>query len=128
MSELAKVETKLLFFNLWFKKIPDNSAERLISQAGDVKYYLQHLRALRKYTLSVPEEKIIVLKDVTGCNALNSIFDVLTAKFQFSVGGKILEEEQVTSLFRDQSRDIRKEAYTALLSKYKENHEVIGTW
>ena len=67
---LAEVDNRTMFFSLWFKSLADETAGRYISISGDLQYYLEALQRFKPYTLSEPEEKIINLKDVNGCQAL----------------------------------------------------------
>ena len=50
----TEISNKLLFFDLWFKKVLDEkNADRLIKEAPDVyKDYLLHERSMSKYTLN----------------------------------------------------------------------------
>jgi oligoendopeptidase F len=67
---MAEMENETLFFTLWWKSLDDNNAERLMSAAGDYRYWLEEMRHFKKYTLSEPEEKVINIKNVTGSSAL----------------------------------------------------------
>ena len=63
---LAEMENRTLFFSLWWKELDEANAERLMSDAGDYRYYLEEMRHFKPHTLSEPEEKIVNIKDVTG--------------------------------------------------------------
>lgn len=69
---LAELANRTLFFELWWKTLPDAAAERLLAVSGDRRYWLETLRRFRPHTLSEPEEKIINLKNVTGQSASNA--------------------------------------------------------
>jgi oligoendopeptidase F len=60
---LTGVDNRTMFFSLWFKELPEKSADRFIEQADDLKYHLASIRRFKPYTLSEAEEKIINLKD-----------------------------------------------------------------
>jgi len=67
MEQLAtEVQNRLLFFELWWKGLDEDAAQRLLAESGDYAYYLKTLRRFKPYTLSESEEKIINLKDVNG--------------------------------------------------------------
>ncbi|MGC1929587.1 MAG: oligoendopeptidase F, partial [Candidatus Nitrosopolaris sp.] len=58
---VSNITNRLLFFDLWFKKVLDEeNAQRLIESVSPVyREYLRHQRLLAKYTLTEPEERII---------------------------------------------------------------------
>ena len=91
----AEIQNRILFFNLWWKSLDNDSAARLMKDAGDYSYWLEEMRNFKPHTLSEPEEKIINIKDVTGFNAVNTIYDTITNRYVFklSVDG---EEKELT--------------------------------
>ncbi len=125
-SHLTKVSNTLLFFNLWFKKLPQKKALQLIKQSGPYHYYLESIRRGIPHTLTEPEEKIINIKDVTGASALNNIYDIFTSQFEFTFQGKQITQEELTSHVRSPKASVRKEAYLTLLNPYKKHKDVIG--
>ncbi len=125
-TALAKISNKLLFFSLWFKDMPEAKAKELINASGPYRYHFEQLRVLKPYTLQEREEQIINLKDTTGVSALNNIYNILTSQFKFSVQGKEITQEELLSLCRSSSKNTRQEAYTQLLTKYREYNGVIG--
>jgi len=78
---LTAVDNRTMFFSLWFKALPDVSANLYISRAGKLHYYLESLRRFKPYTLSEPEEKVINLKDSNGGEALVKIYEIITNGF-----------------------------------------------
>ena len=123
---LTKINNRLLFFSLWFKDVSEPKAKELINASGKYHYYLEQMRKYKPYTLKENEEKIINIKDMTGASALNTVYTILTSQLKFTVGGKELTQEEVMVKVRDPSAQVRKEAYTQLLSKYAEFKDVIG--
>ena len=71
---LADMENRTLFFSIWWKDLDDSNAKRLLKEAKDYQYYLEEMRNFKPHTLSEPEEKIINLKNVTGSNALVTLY------------------------------------------------------
>src|SRR3989442_2278106 len=69
----------MLFFDLWWQKLDDPNAARLLAASGDYPYHLEALRRLKDHALSEPEEKIINVKSVTGRQALVGLYDILTS-------------------------------------------------
>jgi oligoendopeptidase F len=90
---LAEVENRTLFFSLWWKELDDANAKRLMDASGDYRYYLEAMRLFKPHTLSEPEEKVINLKNVTGPNALTTLYDAITNRYVFKmeVDGEIKE-------------------------------------
>ncbi len=89
----AEMQNRTLFFSLWWKEVDDTNAKRLMDASGDYRYYLEEIRHFKPHTLSEPEEKIVNLKNVTGVNALNTLYDSITNRytFKFEADGKIKE-------------------------------------
>src|SRR5207253_10783847 len=58
----AALANRMLFFDLWWQKLDDANAGRLLAAAGDYSYYLESLRRFRDHALSEPEEKVINVK------------------------------------------------------------------
>lgn len=125
-TELSKLSNQLLFFSLWFKKLPESKAKQLIQESGEYHYFLEKLRKTRDYALKENEEKIINLKDVTGNTALMNVYKILTSQFEFIIDKKRLTQEELLALIRSPDAKIRREAYFTLLNKYKGYKDVLG--
>jgi oligoendopeptidase F len=89
----AEMQNRTLFFSLWWKEVDDGNAQRLMDSSGDYRYYLEQIRHFKPHTLSEAEEKIVNLKNVTGVNALNTLYDSITNRYTFrlEVDGKVRE-------------------------------------
>ena len=133
----TEAANRMLFFDLWFKKVLDkNNANRLVEGAPPIyRDYLLHERSMSKYTLNESEEKIINILDVTGMNALIKIYDRMSNAFEFEYietrGKKKIKKhftnkEKLISLVRSSKSYERVAAYKALLSTYKKNSGVLG--
>jgi oligoendopeptidase F len=127
---LTEVDNRVLFFNLWFKGLPDESAQCYISAAGELSYYLHSILRFKPYTLSEPEEKIINMKDLNGTEGMVKIFETLTngLKFQLEVDGvkKTLTKDGLTQYYRHPSCDMRAAAYRELYRVYGENKNTLA--
>ena len=95
---MAGIGNRTLFFSLWWKGLEDDAAERLMAEAGDYRYWLEEMRHFKPHTLSEPEEKIINIKDVTGVNALQTLYDSITNRYTF----KLEVEGEVKEMTRDE--------------------------
>ncbi len=127
---LVDLENRILFFELWFKDLPDEAAERLMAVSGDMKYALESVRRFKPYTLSEAEEKVVNLKDVNGINALVNLYEMITNAFTFTleVDGekKTLTRDQLTSYYSNSSADLRRAAYQELYRVYVDNSTVLA--
>lgn len=127
---LTDLGNQALFFELWIKQAPDATADRLISAAGEYRYYLQNLRNFRPHTLAESEEQIINLKDANGVNALVNIYDMVTGRLSFdlTIDGetRTLTRDQMASFFRHPSPDVRAATYQELYRVYGDNSTLLA--
>jgi oligoendopeptidase F len=127
---LVDLGNRILFFEIWFKDLPEDAAQRLIAQSGDMKYSLESVRRFKPYTLSEVEEKLLNLKDVNGIDALVNLYEMITNHFTFSleVDGekKSLSRDQLSGYFFHASADIRRAAYQELYRVYGENSTILA--
>jgi oligoendopeptidase F len=126
----AEMSNQLLFFSLWWKDLPDDQANRLMEASGDVRYWLEEMRHFKPYTLTEPEEKIINLKDVTGSNAFNLLYDSITNRYTYNleVEGKQLEltRDALMVYVRHADPQVRERAYKELFRVYGADGPILG--
>jgi oligoendopeptidase F len=126
----AEMQNRTLFFSLWWKDLDDRNAERLISSAGDYRYYLEEIRHFKPYTLSESEEKIINIKDVTGAGALVTLYDAITNRyiFKLDVDGetKELTRGQLMAYVQGPDAGLRAKAYQELYRVYGGESAILG--
>jgi oligoendopeptidase F len=119
---VADAENRALFFEHWFKGLPEEAAHRLTDASGDRRYWLDSWRRFKPFTLSEAEERIITLKDVNGIEGLVTLYDMLTSAFTFKMKvhgrGKTLTQDQIASYVRDASPEIRAAAYKEMYRVY----------
>jgi oligoendopeptidase F len=127
---LSELGNKMIFFSLWFKSLDDENMNRVIREAGVYSYYFERIKAGKQYALTEAEEKIINIKDVTGGEALNSIYDVITNAFiyDFKINRKVkkVTGDELRSNFSNPNAKIRERSYKLLLNKYGENKDSLG--
>jgi oligoendopeptidase F len=127
---LAETSNRTLFFDLWFKNLPENTAGRLLNGSGDLRYFLHAMRQFKPFTLSELEERMINVKDVNGIDAMVNLYDMLVNKFAFTleVDGerKTLTSDQVAGYFRHPSPTVREAAYRELYRVIQENSAVLA--
>jgi len=126
----AEIENRVLFFSLWWKEIPEADVQRLLDASGDYRYWLEKMRALKPFTLSEPEEKIINIKDVTGMRALVTLYDSITNRYTFKVKVKGEEKEltrgELMSYVYQPDADVRAAAYQELYRVYAQEGSILG--
>jgi oligoendopeptidase F len=126
----AEIQNRMLFFSLWWKELDDQSAARLMKDTGDYSYWLEEMRNFKPHTLSEPEEKIINIKDVTGFNAINTIYDTITNRYVFklTVDGekKELTRGELMVYVQQHDPDLRAAAYQELYRVYGEDGPILG--
>lgn len=123
---LTDLGNEMLFFSLWFKDLDDKKADELIKASGKYHYTLENIRQFKPYTLKEKEEQIINLKDLTGGSAMVRMYDLVTNRFRFDWDNKKVPQEEVTQHYKDPKREVRKKAYDIILSRYKDEEEVLG--
>ncbi|MDR2340500.1 MAG: M3 family oligoendopeptidase [Deltaproteobacteria bacterium] len=115
--ELVGLENSLLFFELWWKDLPDARASAFMDAVPGLRYYLERLRAFKPHTLSEPEERIINQKNATGPDAMVILYDTITNGYRFSTdylpgggAGDVTREELMVHV-RDHLPEVREGAY-----------------
>jgi oligoendopeptidase F len=126
----AELANRMLFFDLWWQKLDDANAGRLLAVAGDYTYHLESLRRFREHALSEPEEKIINVKSVTGRQAVVGLYEILTSGLSYQLKAKgrarTLTREALMVYVRDPDARVREAAYRALFRVYAANADVLG--
>lgn len=127
---VAEQSNKILFFNLWWKSVSDENAERLMKESGDYRYWLEEIRHFKDFTLSEPEEKIINIKDLTGFSAFIRLYDSITNHYSYKVTvegeEKDLTRGELMSFVRQADPDLRAAAYQELYRVYGEQGPILG--
>jgi oligoendopeptidase F len=126
----AELSNRVMFFSLWWKKLDELNAQRLLAPAGDYIYWLEELRHFSAYTLSEKEEKIINLKDITGVSAQNTLYDALTNRyrFKFEMNGekKEFSRGELMVFAHHYDASLRTWAYDELYRVYGADGDILG--
>lgn len=115
----------LMFFELEWMDLPDDTANRLVEQPEVARYrhWLMQQRAFRHHKLSEPEERLIDLLANTGSRAWKRLFDDTTAAMEFKlrIGTKTetVNESQALSKLYEPDRSVRKNAAAAITKTLK---------
>ncbi len=127
---ISELSNRTLFFSLWWKDLPDEFAQPLMEGTGDFHYWLEEMRHFKPHTLTEPEEKIINTKNVTGVNALGTLYDSITNRYVYKVEveGEVKEltRGELMSLVRSTDPDLRARAYQELYRVYGDDASILG--
>jgi oligoendopeptidase F len=127
---LADAENHTLFFSLWWKDLSDETAARLMKDSGDYAYWLDVMRHFKPHTLTEPEEKIINTKNVTGVNAMTTLYNSITNRYTFKleVNGETQEltRGELMMYVRGVDADLRAKAYQELYRVYGQDGSILG--
>ena len=127
---MAVMQNRTLFFSLWWKELDDANAKRLMAVAGDYGYWLEEMRHFKPHTLSEPEEKIINIKNTTGANAMQTLYDTITNRYVFKmeVEGQTKEmtRGELMVYARHHDPDLREKAYRELYRVYGGEGNILG--
>lgn len=127
---VAELTNRILFFNLWWKALPEEKAKSLVAGSGDYAYWLEAMRLFIPHTLSEPEEKIINIKNVTGQSALQMVYSSLTNRYVFKleVNGEVKEltRGELMMFVRTADPEIRAKAYQELYKVYGDDGSILG--
>ena len=116
-----------LFFSLWWKNLDEKNANRILNDLGRYRYIMLEKRKFKKYTLKEDEEKIINIKNITGGDAMSSIYDIITNAYTFDFNGKKgISQAEVVEYARKDNPKLRKEAYETVLGRYGKEESVLG--
>jgi oligoendopeptidase F len=127
---LADMENRILFFDLWWKDLDDENARRLMDASGDYQYYLEEMRHFKPHTLSEAEEKVINLKNVTGSQALITLYSSITSRYVYKIEvdgeTKELTRDALMAYVYGSNPDLRAAAYQELYRVYSEQGPILG--
>lgn len=129
-ERLTALHNRLVFFDLWWQSVDENTARQLMNGTGTLRYHLETIRRFQPHTLSEPEEKIVNIKNITGRSAVHSLYDVVTNSLTFTlnVNGKrkTMTREELTSHLRHAQGRLREAAYRELYRVYADQHDLLG--
>jgi oligoendopeptidase F len=127
---MAKLQNQTLFFSLWWKELENEKADKLMSISDGYRYWLEEMRHFKPHTLTEPEEKIINIKDVTGSQALITLYDAITNRYVFKleVDGEVKEltRGELSVYVQGADPELRKAAYQELYRIYGDDGNILG--
>ncbi len=129
-AEVSELSTKTLFFEIWWKNLPEDRARPLIAAAGErYRYWLEEMRAWRPHTLSEEAERAITLKNVTA-KAPPRIYATLSDRYEirFEAEGEPVKirRSELAKYVQDPRPEVRRAAYDAALERFQDEAIVLG--
>jgi oligoendopeptidase F len=131
-EKASRWSADLVFFDLELKKIPEERARTLLADArlAPWRHWLARLRTLARYTLSEPEERVIVKKNVAGHDALVHFREEFASRIAFgiTIGGiERKTEEDLFGVLRASADPAHREAAAnRLYGVYREHADVFA--
>jgi oligoendopeptidase F len=126
----ADIENRTLFFSLWWKDLAEKKAKVLLEASGDYRYWLEAMRQFKPHTLSEPEEKIVNIKNVTGVNSANTLYNAITNRYVYKVEvdgeKKDLTRGGLMAQVRKPDAALRARAYQELYRTYGNDGTILG--
>jgi oligoendopeptidase F len=127
----TNIRQHVLFFELEWMDLPDESAQRFI-QAPEVmryRHYLEKVRLFRSHKLSEPEEKILDLKANTSTRSFQRLFDEVVSGLALRVGrgrqAQKLTLDRALAMLHEPDRSTRKGAAKAITQTLKGHARVL---
>jgi oligoendopeptidase F len=129
-EKIAELENKTIFFSLWWKELTEHIAARYQEAAGDYRYWLEEMRHFKPHTLSEAEEKVINIKNTTGIQALQNLYDTITNRYVYKIivdgEEKELTRGELMVYVRHPNAEIRENAYQELYRVFGEDGPILG--
>ena len=130
---LTDYQNRVLFFELWWKSLSDEEAERLLptaAQHADYRHFLLSQRRLKPYTLDERSEQLINLKNASGVDALVTIYSMLTNRLEFTleVNGerKRLTRAELTTYVSSPDATLRAAAYKEMFRVFEQEAPILA--
>jgi len=130
---LTGIQNRLLFFELWWKGLAEDTAEHLLPAAEtdpDFRFFLEDMRRTRPFILDEQSEQIINLKNSDGMSALMTIYTMLTSRLEFklTVAGeeRTLTRDALMGYVQSPDPDLRAAAYQELYRVYAGEAKVLA--
>jgi oligoendopeptidase F len=130
---LTEIQNRTLFFDLWWKELDDDQAERLLPKGqdnADFRYYLQDLRRTKPYTLDEKSEQLVNTKDANGIEAVLTLYSMLTNRLEFTIEvdgeTKTITRDALMSYAQSPRADLRAAAYQELYRVYEKEANILA--
>lgn len=112
----AEIQQQLVFATLEWQAVDDDHAQAIINDPaiGKYKHNLEIDMLTKPYTLSEPEEQVMMAMGVNGRSAWTRFFSKLTSAMRLTWEGEQVTMTEVLSKLYDPEREVRKRAADAI--------------
>lgn len=126
-EERTSINKHLIFFDLEWVQVPDETAAAITKQPELAKYrhWLEYKRVWRPHYLSEPEEKIMDEKSMTGRGAFVRLFDETVATVKYPYRGEMISQQEIIAKLHDPDRETRRQASDGLTQGLKDNSRLL---
>jgi len=129
----SEISNDILFFYLELGKIDEEQLHKYTTSKDleNYTYFIKRQKETARYNLTEKEEQCINLKDLSGVDAFQKLYEELTSSFsfEFEVDGdlKKMNGSQLRALRLHKDQDVRQRAMKVFFKKYEENELVLTT-
>src|SRR3954454_470958 len=108
----TQISTKLVFFELEWAEVPDDVAERILTdeRLDFARHFLRSARRYRPHLLSEAEEVVLTEKSVTGRSAWQRLFEEQVSSIAVELDGESVTLEAALSHLHAPDPDVRRHA------------------
>jgi oligoendopeptidase F len=108
----TQISTKLVFFELEWAEVPDDAAERILSdeRLAFARHFLRSARRYRPHLLTEPEEVVLTEKSVTGRSAWQRLFEEQVSSIAVDLDAESVTLEAALSHLHAPDADVRRRA------------------
>ena len=131
-EKMADLSNEILFFEIWWKELPDELAAPLLDSLPSCAYWLMRTRSFRPHTRPEEQEKVMNLKNITGHDALIALYDSIINRYSYSTSflpgaedRRVTRDELMVHARSDQA-EVRAAAYQELYRVFGEDGPILG--
>lgn len=123
----AKLQQKLVFFELEWVNIADDVAQSMINHPtlGHYRHWLEATRRYQPHVLSEAEEKILAEKAVTGREAWVRFFTEVMGSTRYPFDGQELTQSGILAKLYEPDRDVRRSAQESVTETLKDKLPIL---
>jgi oligoendopeptidase F len=130
-QRLTELQNLVLFFDLEWRALPDEAAEKVMASPALATYrhYLTRERLFKSHTLSEPEEKVVNDKDLTGSQAWQRLFTEQLSGMTYTIERdgeqQELTQSALLALYYQPDRALRRQAHDVFYDAMAKKGDVL---
>jgi oligoendopeptidase F len=130
-QRLTELQNLVLFFDLEWRALPDEAAEKVMASPALTTYrhYLTRERLFKSHTLSEPEEKVVNDKDLTGSQAWQRLFTEQLSGMTYTIERdgeqQELTQSALLALYYQPDRALRRQAHDVFYDAMAKKGDVL---